>query len=569
MCTPVSTTHFHLVRWLRPARWFAAADLICARKESDEVAGCERLAAAGCCGAWALWPVLRTDVLDWSHMLLAVACGGAILLAQRHLRVLRRLRRVESALARYKAECQRAQKVLAENQAHLRLALQASATGTWEWDLLSQTVRWSPECHTIFGVRPEEFDGTSAGATQRIHEIDRQRVTHAVQEAIDRQAAWDGEHRIVRPDGAVRWVRALGRALYDDQGRALRMFGTIEDVTQRKQAEREHEKLRCLGEATSDLIVTSDLQGKLTYMNAGGRRLLGLAADQDVRELQFEAFLAPEVRSRYRDTVLPAAQRDGCWAGDLRLCGPANTRLDVHCFTFLIRDQETGEPWCFGNICRDVTESRDAERVLRDREAHLRLALEASVAISFEWEIPHDRVRRLYSPELALPPTDDGTFASFLEVVHPDDRPHLQSNLEIALTSSDGTYVSEHRVVRPNGEIRWLGERGRIEFDSEHRPLRLIGIARDITTQKHAEESLRNSEATLRSFYESSPLLMGVVELLDGDDSDILHVYDSPAAERFFGSPAGRTAGRSARSLGVPAEIIALWVRCYRESQRT
>jgi PAS domain S-box-containing protein len=83
-----------------------------------------------------------------------------------------------------------------------------------------------------------------------------------------------------------------------------------------------------------------------------------------------------------------------------------------------------------------------------------------------------------------------------------------------------------------------------------------------------AEAALRDSESTLKSFYESSPLLMGVVEVAD-DDSDIVHLYDNPATERFFGVATGSTSRRSVRHLlGTHDDTLYRWIAAYREAER-
>ena len=78
-------------------------------------------------------------------------------------------------------------------------------------------------------------------------------------------------------------------------------------------------------------------------------------------------------------------------------------------------------------------------------------------------------------------------------------------------------------------------------------------------------EALRESESTLRSFYESAAMLMGIVEVSEQDE--IVHLYDNPAAARFFGSTPEATAGQSARALGAPGEAVKQWVEHYRQSQ--
>jgi PAS domain S-box-containing protein len=115
---------------------------------------------------------------------------------------------------------------------------------------------------------------------------------------------------------------------------------------------------------------------------------------------------------------------------------------------------------------------------------------------------------------------------------------------------------------------------GASDFITKRRLTRLVPAVerelRDVEVRRErvrARARLRDSEATLRSFYNAVPALMGIVELTD--DDDIRHVYDNPAAERFFGLTPGHTGGRTASELGVPEEVRQLWLAAYRESGRT
>ena len=95
----------------------------------------------------------------------------------------------------------------------------------------------------------------------------------------------------------------------------------------------------------------------------------------------------------------------------------------------------------------------------------------------------------------------------------------------------------------------------------------LVRQATDLIEMARAQEALRTTESTLRSFYESAPLMMGVVEVL-ADNSDIIHIYDNPATDRFFGRPRGSTGGQSALKMGAPGEAVRTWVENYRRAER-
>lgn len=95
----------------------------------------------------------------------------------------------------------------------------------------------------------------------------------------------------------------------------------------------------------------------------------------------------------------------------------------------------------------------------------------------------------------------------------------------------------------------------------------LVRQTADLIEMARAEKALRTSESTLRSFYESVPLMLGIVEL-PADDSDIIHIYDTPATDRFFGHPPGSAAGKSSLEMGVPKEAVENWIGNYRRAER-
>jgi PAS domain S-box-containing protein len=127
-------------------------------------------------------------------------------------------------------------------------------------------------------------------------------------------------------------------------------------------------------------------------------------------------------------------------------------------------------------------------------------------------------------------------------------------------------YEIEYRIRHASGEVRWVNEKGRASYDEDGVPLWLDGVITDITERKLTNETLKENEATLRSIYESSPMLMGVVELTE--DDKIVHIYDNPATARFFNVEYKGTKNRAADQLGAPSEAIREWRAGYRQSQQ-
>ncbi len=141
------------------------------------------------------------------------------------------------------AQLQAALEEIRKKEELLRLATRAAGIGTWEWDIRGERVIWSDGVAEIFGVEPGRFDETYAAYDALIHEDDRETVEAAIRLALEDDAPYRVEHRIRRPDGSVRWLTCQGEVERDSDGTPVRMYGTVVDVTEHKQAQAEIERL--------------------------------------------------------------------------------------------------------------------------------------------------------------------------------------------------------------------------------------------------------------------------------------------------------------------------------------
>ncbi len=140
-----------------------------------------------------------------------------------------------------KERAARTQAETAEQQ--LKLAVQAGRMGTWQYTMSTGAVAWSPGLEAIHGFSPGSFPGTFEAFRNEIHPADRDRVLEAIGAAVEQRRDHHVEYRIVRPDGAVRWVEGRGQLFCDREGRPERMVGVCLDVTERKQVEEERAQL--------------------------------------------------------------------------------------------------------------------------------------------------------------------------------------------------------------------------------------------------------------------------------------------------------------------------------------
>lgn len=125
------------------------------------------------------------------------------------------------------------EQALSETHQRLALAMEAGRLGTWEWNPHTGKVVWSEQVERTYGLGRGEFPGTVDAYVGFIHPEDRQWVWEEIQEALE-SGRLELQYRIVRPDGAVRWLNARGMVIYDIRGRPARMIGVCSDETEAK-----------------------------------------------------------------------------------------------------------------------------------------------------------------------------------------------------------------------------------------------------------------------------------------------------------------------------------------------
>ena len=141
-------------------------------------------------------------------------------------------------------ERKQSEQELFESRERLVMAMQASGMGTWTRDLdETNRVQWSPELEAIFGLAPGEFPETEEAFFEFVHQEDRESLGQAVSEAIANRTDYEVDFRYATRDGKPGWMIGRGRAFYDASGKPYRLAGLGWDITERKRAEVERERL--------------------------------------------------------------------------------------------------------------------------------------------------------------------------------------------------------------------------------------------------------------------------------------------------------------------------------------
>ncbi len=126
---------------------------------------------------------------------------------------------------------------LGETKESLDRAQRIAQLGNWDWHIPDNRLFWSDGIYHLFGIAPSAFGASYDAFLERVHPDDREAVKAAVQDAMQTGMPYAIDHRIVRPDGSIRFVHENAEVLLDPQGKPVRMIGTVQDITERKRTE--------------------------------------------------------------------------------------------------------------------------------------------------------------------------------------------------------------------------------------------------------------------------------------------------------------------------------------------
>ncbi len=145
----------------------------------------------------------------------------------------------------------------------LNHAQRIARLGSWDWDVTSGEIHWSDEAYRIYGLTRGRDEASLATFMSIVHPEDREAVAASIQVALEQRMPFDREVRLVRPDGSERHVHELGEMTFDVAGKPMRFIGIIQDITERKRAERE------LVRQSAELLMAEDLHRlKSDFVNA-------------------------------------------------------------------------------------------------------------------------------------------------------------------------------------------------------------------------------------------------------------------------------------------------------------
>ncbi len=372
----------------------------------------------------------------------------------------------------------------------------------------------SDGCARIYGTSAEEYLQKIVSVEEDLADIvaeDRQRVAEEYANYLSTGQDCAIEYRIVRADGAIRWLRELTRAKLKKDGRIVQTLGVVQDVTERVKREQDlmfKDVMASQAEAITDIgyFLFDERQNHHLFVSPGQARIVGMSVEEYNHRVKTNEDYLKLVYAEDRDLLWncyhDVLEREGGWAVEYRV---ERADGELRWVREIGREHSRDADGVIQTIgvIQDITEQKSIEQELLYKDA---LANQAE-AITDIGHFIYDEIKQKYlyvSPGLARihGMGDDEVVTRIvsweggLDVIHPEDRENVRRSYDKFLAEG-GDWQVDYRLMRKDGEVRWIREMGKAYVINHGISEQTIGVLQDITEQKNAEQAIIRAKETL------------------------------------------------------------------------
>ena len=261
---------------------------------------------------------------------------------------------------------------LEHHKERLRRGQHFANIGTWDWNILTGELYWTERIAPLFGYPAGDLETSYENFLAAIHPDDRESVVNAVNACIERNVPYEVEHRVVWPDGTVRWLLEKGAVVRDEAGKPIQMLGVVQDIDERKQIEaafierdmqlQEAQRLAHIGNWSADLV-TGELAWSDEIYRIFGHKPGSFQPSVSV----FQNAVHPEDREKVRESEMRSA-KTGLHDLVHRIVRPDGTVRHVHELARAITDAQGKLLGLIGTVQDVTTQMEDEEALITTRD---------------------------------------------------------------------------------------------------------------------------------------------------------------------------------------------------------
>jgi PAS domain S-box-containing protein len=309
---------------------------------------------------------------------------------------------------------------------------------------------------------------------------------------------------LVAKDGGEIPIDDSGAPMRDEEGNINGVVLVFRNITEQRQAEEVRRQLASIVESSVDAIIGKTLDGIIKSWNKSAERLYGYSAEEVIGR-PISILVPPDRPGEIPDILSRLRRGERVEQFETKRVKKNGEVIDIALTISPIMNAE-GTIIGAATSARNITERKLAEQALSESKERLKQALEAARMGTWEWNIQSGVItwsETLEPLHGLVPGTFGGSFEDFMQLIHPEDRESLQRAVTDAIEQGTN-YDIEFRVVWPDGSVRWMEGKGLAFKDQTGKPLRMTGLAMDITDRKQVEEALRAGEQRYRAFVRNS-----------------------------------------------------------------
>jgi PAS domain S-box-containing protein len=269
-----------------------------------------------------------------------------------------------------------ADNIIRESESNLAEAQRIAHIGSWEWDLVSNSVKWSKEMFNVFDIDPDTYDVKPESLIKMLHPNDIESFTQNMNQNLLGGDFPSLEYRVIHNDGSVHNILAEGRKILDENGKPLKSIGTVQDITERKRAEQtlkvSEEKYRTMLNASPDGIFLINFNGRITDVSEIGIELIGYENKEELIGKHFLSFVPKEGKKTILSIITKTLNEGISQNIEMKIKKKNQSMFLSEASSTLIQGAD-GKPFAFMIIIRDISfrKKMEAKQIHSDRMANL------------------------------------------------------------------------------------------------------------------------------------------------------------------------------------------------------